>query len=367
VVLHQLLCIASVDLFTGRLETATEWAVQAEQLAAAVGSQEGVGLAKAIRASAMIWTHGRRDLGEILTLVESAIADVETHRSWWALSALGLAAQVQLLGGDPDGALRTMLERADGQDVAVAQPALEPSLKALMAMAALRLGDLAAARGWTEDAEAAASRLGLTGQTASAMRARAALHLADGRPDLAVDLFEQAADRFERAGMPIQRAWTQAMGAAAADAAQGHDAALVWLDAASAAADALGALWVQEDTARSRAELETVVRDDGTVMRADDADDAGARAGVGVGSGAVTVAVGGGGPLGMLSDREREIAALAAAGLRSREIAQRLFLSPRTVEAHLGRVYRRLGVSSRGELPRIIGNRGGSESAEDAG
>ncbi|NUP50924.1 MAG: helix-turn-helix transcriptional regulator [Catenulispora sp.] len=62
----------------------------------------------------------------------------------------------------------------------------------------------------------------------------------------------------------------------------------------------------------------------------------------------------------MLSDREREIAALAAAGLRSREIAQRLFLSPRTVEAHLGRVYRRLGVSSRSELPRIIGNQGGN-------
>lgn len=346
VVLHQLLCMASVDLFTGRLETATEWAVQAEQLAAAVGSQESVGLAKAIRASAMIWTHGRRDLREILTLVESAIADVESHRSWWALSALGLAAQVQLLGGDPEGALRTMLERADGQDVAVAQPALEPSLKALMALAALRLGDLSAARGWTEDAEAAATRLGLTGQTASAMRARAALHLADGRPDLAVELFAQAADRFDRAAMPIQRAWTQAMGAAAADAAQGHDAALVWLDAASAAADALGALWVQEDTARARAELETVGRADGTPVPPAGGDD---------------------GPLGMLSDREREIAALAAAGLRSREIAQKLFLSPRTVEAHLGRVYRRLGVSSRGELPRIIGNRGGSEAAEDAG
>jgi DNA-binding CsgD family transcriptional regulator len=336
VVLHQLLGLASVDLFTGRLETATQWAGQAERLAAAIGSQESVGLAKAIRASAMIWTRGRRDVREILTLAESAIADVESHRSWWALSALGLAAQVQLLAGDAEGALRTMLERADGQDVAAAQPALEPSLKALMAMAALRRGDSAAARRWTEDAEAAAERLALTGQTASAMRARAALHLADGHPDLAVDLFERAADRFDRAGALIQRVWTQAMGAAAADAAQGHDAALVWLDAASAAADALGALWVREDTARARAELATG-QGEGTSGRSESD-----------------------GPLGMLSDREREIAALAAAGLRSREIAQRLFLSPRTVEAHLGRVYRRLGVSSRGELPRIIGNRGGS-------
>ncbi|ACU71008.1 transcriptional regulator, LuxR family [Catenulispora acidiphila DSM 44928] len=343
VVLHGLLGLASVDLFTGRLDTIAQWAGQAEQLASDIGSQEGVGLAKSIRASSMIWTQGRRDVREILALAESAIADVESHRSWWALSALGLAAQVQLLGGDPEGALRTMLERADGQDVAVAQPALEPSLKGLMAMAALRCGDLPAARRWTEDAEAAASRLSLTGQTAGAIRARAALHLADGRPDLAVDLFAQAADRFDRAGAPIQRVWTQAMGAAAADAAQGHDAALVWLDAASAAADALGALSVREDTARARAELATGSRPEGTPARPDDD-----------------------GPLGMLSEREREIAALAAAGLRSREIAQRLFLSPRTVEAHLGRVYRRLGVSSRGELPRIIGNRGGEGSADTA-
>ncbi|MEY9911682.1 DNA-binding CsgD family transcriptional regulator/RecA/RadA recombinase [Catenulispora sp. MAP12-49] len=358
VVLHLLLALASVDVFSGRLETSTEWAVQAERLATAIGSEEGVGLAKAVQASAMIWTRGQRDVREILALAESAIADVESHRSWWALSALGLAAQVQLLGGDPEGALRTMLERADGQDVAAAQPALEPSLKGVMAMAALRCGDLAAARRWTEDAESAAARLALPGQTASAMRARAALHLADGRPDLAVDLFERAADRFERAGAPIQRAWTQAMGAAAADATQGHDAALVWLDAASVAADALGALWVQEDTVRARAELE-IGRGDGDGDADGDTD-----GGSGVGGDAPQAH--GDGPLGMLSEREREIAALAAEGMRSREIAQRLFLSPRTVEAHLGRVYRRLGVSSRGELPRIIGNQGEKGSKDGA-
>ncbi|WP_344669641.1 helix-turn-helix transcriptional regulator [Catenulispora yoronensis] len=336
VVLHQLLGLAVVDLFTGRLETITQWAGQAGQLAAAVGSQEGIGLAKAVRASAMIWTRGRRDEREILALAESAIADVESHHSWWALSALGVAAQVQLLGGDPEGALRTMLERADGQDVAAAQPALEPSLKALMALAAVRCGDLPAARRWTEVAETAAARLALPGQTASAVRARAALHLAEGRPDLAVDRFEQAVDRFTRAGFPIQRAWTQTMAAPAVEAAHGPEAALVWLDAASTTADALGASWVREDAARARAEPATG-RGEVKPPRPDDD-----------------------GPLGMLSDREREIAALAAAGLRSREIAQRLFLSPRTVEAHLGRVYRRLGVSSRGELPRIIGGRSDS-------
>jgi DNA-binding CsgD family transcriptional regulator/tetratricopeptide (TPR) repeat protein len=51
-----------------------------------------------------------------------------------------------------------------------------------------------------------------------------------------------------------------------------------------------------------------------------------------------------------LTDREREIAVLAADGRPSREIAARLYLSVRTVDNHLGRIYDKLGVSSRAEL-----------------
>lgn len=51
-----------------------------------------------------------------------------------------------------------------------------------------------------------------------------------------------------------------------------------------------------------------------------------------------------------LTGREREIATLAAAGARSKEIAQRLGLSPRTVDNHLLRAYRKLGVRRRDEL-----------------
>jgi DNA-binding CsgD family transcriptional regulator len=48
-----------------------------------------------------------------------------------------------------------------------------------------------------------------------------------------------------------------------------------------------------------------------------------------------------------LTNRERQVAELAAEGVRSREIADRLYLSPRTVENHLQRVYAKLGVNSR--------------------
>jgi len=51
-----------------------------------------------------------------------------------------------------------------------------------------------------------------------------------------------------------------------------------------------------------------------------------------------------------LTETERRVAELAVAGLRNREVAAQLFLSPKTVEANLARVYRKLGIRSRAEL-----------------
>ncbi|MGI5470884.1 helix-turn-helix transcriptional regulator [Streptomyces sp. CA-132043] len=48
-----------------------------------------------------------------------------------------------------------------------------------------------------------------------------------------------------------------------------------------------------------------------------------------------------------LSPREREVARLVALGHTNREIADVLFLSPRTVEQHVAKVLRKLGVTSR--------------------
>jgi DNA-binding CsgD family transcriptional regulator len=55
-----------------------------------------------------------------------------------------------------------------------------------------------------------------------------------------------------------------------------------------------------------------------------------------------------------LSDREEEIVALAISGLSNREIATRLVLSIRTVETHLLRIYRKLGVRGRSELEAVL-------------
>ncbi|WP_370743391.1 helix-turn-helix transcriptional regulator [Streptomyces sp. LUP47B] len=56
------------------------------------------------------------------------------------------------------------------------------------------------------------------------------------------------------------------------------------------------------------------------------------------------------GPTAPLTPQEREIAALAAAGLTNKQIGERLYLSPRTVSTHLDNAFPKLGISSRAAL-----------------
>ncbi|HXT89681.1 MAG TPA: helix-turn-helix transcriptional regulator, partial [Trebonia sp.] len=55
-----------------------------------------------------------------------------------------------------------------------------------------------------------------------------------------------------------------------------------------------------------------------------------------------------------LSPQELQIALLAAEGLTNREIAQRLYLSHRTVSSHLYRIFPKLGITSRAQLRSVM-------------
>jgi DNA-binding CsgD family transcriptional regulator len=59
---------------------------------------------------------------------------------------------------------------------------------------------------------------------------------------------------------------------------------------------------------------------------------------------------------GSLTPSERRVASLAAAGETNRDIAQALYVTPKTVEVHLTNAYRKLGIGSRRELAGALGD-----------
>ena len=58
-----------------------------------------------------------------------------------------------------------------------------------------------------------------------------------------------------------------------------------------------------------------------------------------------------------LTEREQEVARLVTEGATNREIAQRLFLSPKTVERHVSNVFKKIGVRNRAELASRLSGR----------
>jgi DNA-binding CsgD family transcriptional regulator len=67
-----------------------------------------------------------------------------------------------------------------------------------------------------------------------------------------------------------------------------------------------------------------------------------------------------------LTPQELQVALVVARGATNREAGAALFLSPKTIETHLGRVYRKVGVRSRTELAALLARDGALQEAEAA-
>jgi ATP/maltotriose-dependent transcriptional regulator MalT len=163
---------------------------------------------------------------------------------------------------------------------------------------------------------------------AQAKAARGRIALAEGRED-AAELLQEAVSRFAALGARLDAARTRLDLARALSTSSPE----VAIDAARHARTELEALGAIRDADAAAA----LMRSLGAKGRA------GPRA------------------TGLLSRRETDVLRLLADGLSNREIAERLFISPKTAEHHVSRIYSKLGLSTRAEAAAYATRNLGSE------
>jgi DNA-binding CsgD family transcriptional regulator len=187
------------------------------------------------------------------------------------------------------------------------------------AEAAIAAGDPARALHAVERLENAGRRAPTPWTLAVGARARGLLEAARGDLDAAAAALERAVAEHERLPMPFERARTLLAKGRVHHRRREKKLADAALRESARIFEELGSpLWAQ----RARADLARV-----RLRRREP---------------------------GELNETERQVAQLAAQGLSNQEIAQRAFLSVKTVEANLTRVYRKLGIRSRAGLARTL-------------
>ncbi len=193
----------------------------------------------------------------------------------------------------------------------------------------LALGDLSGAGDAAANAEARARATPLVQRTASAVCARAAVLLARDEIEAATAAALEAKSLAESTGNPYLNARAQTLVGTALGRCGDIEQAVAELESAERTLFSCGAL---RDADAAAQELRRLGRRRPRRSR--------------------EAVRSGGHPA--LSPRELEVATLVVAGKRNRDVAVALFLSEKTVESHLARIYDKLGVRSRTALAAIM-------------
>jgi DNA-binding CsgD family transcriptional regulator len=308
-----------VEIWRGNFVGAAQIAENTTEHALQLGGDVPLFVAMTLRAAVAAYggreDDARRDTAEALAASRRCGANLLVV---WTITTLGFL-EVSL--GNHEAALAAvapLLASLDFAPDATEIPAASFVPDAVEALIAL--GRLADAEPLVDVLERNGDRLGRAWMLALGARCRAMLAAAAGDLDVAVEAADRALQEHQRLSMPFELARTQLFVGQLQRRQRQRELASVTLRTALATFDELGVpLWAD----RARAELK---RASGVRTRDE------------------------------LTASEQRVAELAATGITNREMASALFISPKTVEANLSRIYRKLNIHSRAELGRLIGN-----------
>ena len=308
--------------WVGRLAEARACFEEAYAAARTSGSDELLVMAVAMLCRVHTWLG---DLPAALRYADRTLELAGRGGGWWGALAPAVAAQARLEADRPAGCADTIRTAAGGAELPRIDHGSRAAWYELLVRAALAEGEPGDAAVWAERAGAAAAEAPLEVAAGHAALATAQVRLAAGDADGAAAAGADAAEAFDRAGDPLDAARARLVAARGAAAAGRRDEAAEALDRAGRDAARAGAGRLADATARELRRLGR--RAPGRSSREP-----------------------AGGPAVPLTHREREVAALVAQGRTNREIGGALFLSEKTVERHLSRIFGKLGVSSRAAL-----------------
>jgi DNA-binding CsgD family transcriptional regulator len=273
-----------------------------------------LGVRALVRAARGLEEHARADVAAALELAgERGMAVARIHCAW-ALAILELSLERPQAAAEMVRELRRHLVAAGVREPGGIPFAVD-EVEAL-----IRAGRREEAEGQLRRLERDARAVGRVSALAAVARCRGLLAADDGDLDATLAYLGDALALYDTGHFPFERARTRLTMGTALRRSKRRAAARTTLEQAAREFDRLGAaLWAE----RARAELSRV----GGRKRTDS-----------------------------LTPTESRLAGLVSEGRSNKEIAAILFVTPKTVETQLSRIYGKLGVHSRTALARRLGN-----------
>jgi DNA-binding CsgD family transcriptional regulator len=300
--------------FTEATLVADDTMERARQLGGDFPAFVGLTVRASVHAHAGREDNARRDVDEALAAGQRSNAHTLMQ---WTVGVLGF---LELSLGNYDAAIAALeplsshLQAAANGTEIIAASFVPDAVEAF-----IHVGRVAGAESLTELLQRNGERLDRAWMLAVGARCRSMLLAARGDVEAAIGAALQAMTEHDRLPMPFERARTQLLLGQLQRRQRHRDAAAQTLREALATFEALDTpLWA----ARARTSL---ARADTHPTRAS-----------------------------LLTASERRVGELAASGMTNRDIATALFISVKTVEVNLTRIYRKLGIHSRAELGRRI-------------